>query len=152
MESRTKKPKTYSCVPTAEVMLLNASHFGGYGLLVIRPLSRADVPSQAKLTWLKSGGVCWCLLKLSTGLTASKSPHQLHFNVKESDQQLLYSSPDIQLFPITNAGLICLLLIMVESCLWTASTILKMRGNKRYITLTDESQNATLTLRMSDRS
>ena len=33
-----------------------------------------------------------------------------------------------------------------------APTILKMRGNKRYITLTDESQNATLTFRMSDRS
>jgi len=33
-----------------------------------------------------------------------------------------------------------------------APTVLKMRGNKRYITLTDESQNATLTLRMSDRS
>jgi hypothetical protein len=48
--------------------------------------------------------------------------------------------------------LICLLLIMVKSCLWAASPILKMRGNKRYITLTDESQNATLTPRMSDRS
>ena len=33
-----------------------------------------------------------------------------------------------------------------------APTILKMRGNKRYITLTDEPQNATLTFRMSDRS
>ena len=52
---------------------------------------------------------CWCLLKLSSGLTASTSPHQHHINVKESDQQLLYSSPDIQPFPITNAGLICLL-------------------------------------------
>jgi hypothetical protein len=65
---------------------------------------------------------------------------------------LLYSSSDIQLFLITNAGLICLLLIMVKSCLWVAPTILKMHGNKRYITLTDESQNATLTFRMSDRS
>ena len=78
--------------------------------------------------------------------------HQHHVNVKESGQQPLYTSPDIQLFPITNAGLICLLLIMVKSCLWAASPILKMHGNKRYITLTDESQNATLTLRMSDRS
>jgi hypothetical protein len=41
---------------------------------------------------------------------------------------------------------------MVKSCLWVASPTLKMRGNKHYITLTDESQNATLTPRMSDRS
>ena len=82
----------------------------------------------------------------------STSPHQHHVNVKESDQQPLYSSPDIQLFPITSAGLIRLLLTMVKSCLWATSPILKMRGNKRYITLTDESQNATLTLWMSDRS
>ena len=33
-----------------------------------------------------------------------------------------------------------------------ASLLLKMRVNKRYITLTDESQNATLTLRISDRA
>ena len=152
MESRTKKPKTCACVPTAVVILPNASHVSGYGLLVIRLLLGAGVPSQAKLTSQQSGGVCWCLLKLSTSLIASTSPHQQHVNVKESDQQLLYSSPDIQLFPITNAGLICLLLIMVKSCLRAASPILKMRGNKRYITLTDESQNATLTPRMSDRS
>ena len=152
MVSRTKKPKTCACAPTAAVILLNASHVGGYGLLVIRLLPSAGVPSQAKLTWLKSGGICWCLLKLSTGLTASTSPHQHHVNVKESDHQPLYSSSDIQISPITNAGLICLLLIMVKSCLWAASPILRMRGNKRYITLTDESQNATLTLRMSDRS
>ena len=80
------------------------------------------------------------------------SPHQHHVNIKESEQQLLCSSPDIQLFPITIAGLIFLLLIMVKSCLWAASPVLIMRGNKRYITLTDESQNATLTLRLSDRS
>jgi len=152
MESRTKKPKTCACVPTAVVILPNASHVSGYGLLVIRLLLGAGVPSQAKLTSPQSGGVCWCLLKLSNGFTASTSPQQHYVNGKESNQQLLYSPPDIQLFPITIAGLIFLLLIMVKSWLWVASPVLKMRGNKRYITLTDESQNATLTLRMSDRS
>jgi hypothetical protein len=72
-------------------------------------------------------------------------------NVKESEQQHLCFSPDIQISLIINAGLLCLLLIMVNSLAWAGSPISKMRGNNAYITLTDESQNATLTHRLLDR-
>ena len=43
MESRTKKPKTYACVPTAVVIFLSASLVGGYGLLtqIVAPRWRA---------------------------------------------------------------------------------------------------------------
>ena len=34
MESGTKKPQIYAWVPSAVVTLLNASHVGGYGLLI----------------------------------------------------------------------------------------------------------------------
>ena len=78
---------------------------------------------------------------------ATPSPRQCQ-RIRSTASLFLARYPN---FPIINAGLICLLLIMVNSLAWVISPISKMRGNNAYIALTDESQNATLTHRSIDR-
>jgi|OM-RGC.v1.026427595 hypothetical protein len=126
---RIKKIKEMRVCVECRRHLLNLLLVGGFSFLAISSWRGDDPPQRVKLIWLQNGDIYWCLSRLNFSLSVNRLPFPHHVNAKGSDQQYLCSATDIKIFPIINAGVFCLLLMMANSLAWAITPMSKMRDN-----------------------